>query len=127
MVSIGTAGSDKKTCRLVFIGRMVHQKRAPLVVEIARKLHRWASRQGIVLRVDMVGTGAYLDVVRHMIRRANLSDVITLHAADSDVPALPSVTGFGKLKSESRDRDLDASLQYLRFRLQGCAFHPLKT
>jgi glycosyltransferase involved in cell wall biosynthesis len=66
----------------------VHQKRAPLVVEITRKLQVWARAQGVTLQVDMVGTGAYLDVVRHMIRKANLSGVITLHPAETDVPAL---------------------------------------
>ena len=78
----------QKFCRLVFIGRMVHQKRAPLVVAIASKLHRWAKQQSVTLQVDMVGTGAYLDVVKNMIKRANLSNVITLHPADTDVPAL---------------------------------------
>ncbi|MDK3074540.1 glycosyltransferase [Sedimentitalea sp. JM2-8] len=80
--------AGQKSCRIAFVGRMVHQKRAPLVVEIARRLQIWARAQGIGLQVDMVGTGAYLDVVRHMIRKANLSGTITLHPADADVPAL---------------------------------------
>lgn len=81
-----TAG--QKTLRLAFVGRMVHQKRAPLVVEITRKLQKWAREQGVKLAVDMVGTGAYLDVVRQMIAKANLSSVITLHPPTVDVPAL---------------------------------------
>lgn len=80
--------AGQKSCRIAFVGRMVHQKRAPLAVEITRKLAVWAKAQGVALHVDMVGTGAYLDVVRHMIRKANLSALITLHPADSDISAL---------------------------------------
>jgi len=80
--------AGQRRCRLVFVGRMVHQKRAPLVVEILRKLQGWAKGRGVTLQVDMVGTGAYLDVVRHMITKAKLEDVITLYPADTDVPAL---------------------------------------
>lgn len=80
--------AGQKTLRLAFVGRMVHQKRAPLVVEITRKLQKWARTQGVKIAVDMVGTGPYLDVVRHMITKANLGSVITLHPPTSDVPAL---------------------------------------
>ncbi len=80
--------AGQTSLRLAFVGRMVHQKRAPLVVAIIRKLQKALHGQGVKLGVDMVGTGPYLDVVRHMIRRANLGSVITLHPADSDVPAL---------------------------------------
>ena len=80
--------AGQKSCRIAFVGRMVHQKRAPLVVEITRKLKAWAGAQGVALHVDMVGTGAYLDVVRTMIRKARLSDTIALHPPDTDVPAL---------------------------------------
>lgn len=80
--------AGQKTLRLAFVGRMVHQKRAPLVVEITRKLQKWARTQGIKIAVDMVGSGPYLDVVRHMITKANLASVITLHPPTSDVPAL---------------------------------------
>lgn len=80
--------AGQKSCRIAFVGRMVHQKRAPLVVEIVRKLREWCKRDGIELQVDMVGTGAYLDVVRHMIHKAQLSKVITLHPPEADVPAL---------------------------------------
>lgn len=80
--------TGQKTCRLIFIGRMVHQKRAPLAVAILRGLHRRAKKLGVEFHLDMIGTGAYLDVVRHMISRAGLSGYVTLHPADSDVPAL---------------------------------------
>ena len=80
--------AGQKRLRLAFVGRMVHQKRAPLVVEITRRLSKWARKAGIELQVDMVGTGAYLDVVRAMIRRAGLGGTITLHAPDADVPAI---------------------------------------
>lgn len=78
----------QKTCRLIFVGRMVHQKRAPIMVEVARKLNGWAKKNSIELKVDMVGTGAYRDNVSAMIRRAKLDQVITLHNADADVPSL---------------------------------------
>lgn len=80
--------AGQKTCRLIFIGRMVHQKRAPLAVAILRNLHRRAKALGVEFHLDMVGTGAYLDVVRNMISRAGLSAYVTLHPADTDIPAL---------------------------------------
>ncbi len=78
----------QKSLRLAFVGRMVHQKRAPLAIAILQRLRKWAGTQGITLHLDMVGTGPYLDVVKRMIRKANLGQIVTLHPADSDVPAL---------------------------------------
>ena len=78
----------QKTCKLVFVGRMVHQKRAPIMVEVARKLNVWAKKNSIELKVDMVGTGAYRDTVVNMVRKAKLGQVVTLHDADADVPSL---------------------------------------
>lgn len=77
----------KKTCRVAFVGRMVHQKRAPLFVAIAQKLIKWAKGREIRFHFDMVGTGAYLDVVNGMIERAGLRHVFTLHPPDMDVAA----------------------------------------
>ncbi len=81
-------GAGQKSLRLAFVGRLVHQKRAPLAVAILQRLRKWARAQGIGLHLDMVGTGPYLEVVRQMIRQANLGQIVTLHPADSDVPAL---------------------------------------
>lgn len=82
--------AGQKTLRLIFVGRMVHQKRVPLVVEITKKLNRWSKKNGVNLHVDMVGTGAYLEVVKWLVKSAKLSDVITLHPANTDVPKLLS-------------------------------------
>lgn len=80
--------ASQKSCRIVFVGRMVHQKRATIMVEITRCLNKWAKREGIDLKVDMVGTGAYRDLVTLMIKRAGLGNVITLHDANVDVSAI---------------------------------------
>ena len=80
--------SGQKSCRLVFVGRIVHQKRAPLVVAILRRLRGWARRHGVALHLDMVGTGAYLDIVRRMITRSGLDAMVTLHPPDTDVQAI---------------------------------------
>src|SRR5690606_17595704 len=80
--------SGKKTCRLIFIGRMVHQKRAPLAVAILRNLIRNIKTKDVDFHLDMVGTGPYLDVVRHMISRSGLTDKVKLLPADADVAAL---------------------------------------
>lgn len=82
--------AGQRTCRLAFVGRMVHQKRAPLIVDLARNLRKWAHRNDIELRVDMVGTGAYLDVVKRMIDKASLSNTIKLHPPTADVDAILS-------------------------------------
>ena len=78
----------QKSLRLGFVGRMVHQKRAPLAIHLVIRLRRWASSNGITLHLDMVGTGPYLDVVKTMIRRHGLENMVTLHPAHTDVPAL---------------------------------------
>ncbi|WP_193789582.1 glycosyltransferase family 4 protein [Salipiger sp. CCB-MM3] len=80
--------AGQRTCRLAFIGRMVHQKRAPLVVDVMRRLQKWAKGQNINLHLDMVGTGAYLEIVRAMIGKEKLGAVVTLHPADADVPSI---------------------------------------
>lgn len=79
-----TAG--QRSCRLVFVGRMVHQKRAPLMVSVVQKLVKWTRQNEIDLQVDMVGSGAYLDVVRKMIEKSRLGNVITLYPSDADIP-----------------------------------------
>ncbi len=80
--------AGQKSLRLIFVGRMVHQKRAPLAIAIADRIARWARRQGIAVHLDMVGTGPYLDVARHMARRRRLVNRVTFHAPDANVPEL---------------------------------------
>ncbi len=93
--------SGQKTCRLAFVGRMVHQKRAPLVVAILRRLRGWARQHGVTLHLDMVGTGAYLDIVRRMITRSGLDAMVTLHPADADVQAILAQADFLLLPSSN--------------------------
>lgn len=80
--------AGQKTCRLVYVGRMVHQKRAPLMVAITKRLAKWAKRNNIHLEVDIVGSGAYLSSVKSMLRRARLNEIVTTHAPGADVPKL---------------------------------------
>lgn len=77
--------SNQKSCRLIFVGRMVHQKRATLVVETARILQKWAQKNNIALHVDMVGTGPYHGLVQRMIAKAKLNGIFTLHEPNADV------------------------------------------
>lgn len=78
----------QKSLRMIFVGRMVHQKRAPLAIAILDRFRPWARKRGISVHLDMVGTGPYLDVTRNMARRRDLVDLVTFHAPDADVPAL---------------------------------------
>lgn len=80
--------AGQKHCRIAFVGRMVHQKRAPLMVALAARLKGWAASQGVELAIDMVGSGPYLDVVRKMLARDGLGDVVTLHPPHADVPGI---------------------------------------
>lgn len=81
-----TAG--QKTCRIAFVGRMVHQKRPVVAVAIMRRLLKWGRSNGVAFQFDMVGEGAYREAVEYLIRRYRLRQAVTLHPADSDVPAL---------------------------------------
>lgn len=80
--------AGQKTCRVAFVGRMVHQKRPVVVVEIIRRLARWGARNGVDFRFDMVGEGPYRAAVEHLLTRYRLGEQVHLHGAGSDVPAL---------------------------------------
>lgn len=77
-----------KTCRIAFVGRMVHQKRPVVAVRIMQALARWGRSQGIDFRFDIVGEGPYAEAVGYLIRRYRLRDRVQLHAAGADVPAI---------------------------------------
>jgi glycosyltransferase involved in cell wall biosynthesis len=80
--------AGQKTCRVAFVGRMVHQKRPIVVVEIMRRLARWGRRNGVDFSFDMVGEGPYLAAVEHLLTRYRLGEQVRLHGAGSDVPAI---------------------------------------
>lgn len=75
-------------CRVAFVGRMVHQKRPILAVEIMRRLMCWGQKNDIQFSFDLVGEGAYLEALKYMIGHYRMRHVTTLHAADTDVPRL---------------------------------------
>jgi glycosyltransferase involved in cell wall biosynthesis len=75
-------------CRVAFVGRMVHQKRPVVALAIIRRLRAWGKRNGVDFRFDMVGEGPYRGAVEHLLTRYRLGDVVHLHAAGTDVPAL---------------------------------------
>lgn len=80
--------AGKKTAKVVFVGRMMHQKRPILVVETIRRLAKWAKRNSIAMSFDMVGEGPYRAVVRVLLARYGLEDQTVLHASGTDVHAL---------------------------------------
>lgn len=80
--------AGQRQCRVAFVGRMVHQKRPVVALAIMRRLRSWGQRNGVAFRFDMVGEGPYRGAVEHLLTRYRLSDVVQLHAADTDVPAL---------------------------------------
>lgn len=80
--------AGQTTCRVAFVGRMVHQKRPVLMVEIMRRLVRWGRKSGIRFEFDMVGEGPYREVCARMIQTYRLEDHVHLHEARQDVPAL---------------------------------------
>ncbi len=81
-------GVNRSFCRVAFVGRMVHQKRPILAIEIMQRLMRWGQGQGIEFAFEVVGEGPYLEVIEHMLRRYRMSHVTNVHAAGTDVPAL---------------------------------------
>lgn len=82
--------AGQKTCRVAFVGRMVHQKRPVLVVDIMRALVRWGDRAGVAFEFDMVGEGPYRELCARMIRAYGLQGRVRLHQARVDVPVLLS-------------------------------------
>jgi glycosyltransferase involved in cell wall biosynthesis len=74
--------------RLAFVGRMVHQKRGVLAIALMQRLQKWSRKAGVEVHLDVVGTGAYLDLVRDMVAQNRLGDQVTFHGPGSDVPAL---------------------------------------
>ncbi len=83
-----TVQAGKKTARVVFVGRMMHQKRPILVVETFRRLAKWGKRNGIAMSFDMIGEGPYRAVVRELLARYGLEGQTRLHAAGADVHGL---------------------------------------
>jgi len=80
--------TGQKTCRVAFVGRMVHQKRPTLALKIMKKLARWGQRNGVKFQFDVVGTGPYRAIVEQQIARYRLQEHLQLHDAGIDVPAL---------------------------------------
>lgn len=80
--------TGQKTCRVAFVGRMVHQKRPTVALKIMQKLASWGRRQGIKFRFDVVGTGPYRTRVERLIGQYRLGQNLHLHDAGIDVPAL---------------------------------------
>lgn len=75
-------------CRVVFVGRMTHQKRPILAIEIIRRLASWGRKVGVSFRFDMVGEGNYRQACEYLLRRYRLDQMVELHGADTDVPAM---------------------------------------
>lgn len=82
--------AGQKTCRVGFVGRMVHQKRPIVATEVARRLVRWGRRNGVDFQFDFVGEGEYREAVRMMLSRYGLQGHLNLHPASTNVPALLS-------------------------------------
>lgn len=75
-------------CRVVFIGRMVHQKRPVVVAAIIRRLLKWGRRNGVEFSFDLVGEGPYRAALEHLLTRWRIAGQVRLHGAGTDVPAL---------------------------------------
>jgi glycosyltransferase involved in cell wall biosynthesis len=80
--------AGQKTVRVIFVGRMMHQKRPILVVEIFRKLARWGQENGVVFQFDLVGEGPYRAAIDALVTAHGLRDCMRFHDAGTDVSAL---------------------------------------
>ena len=70
--------------RLIFVGRLTHQKRPFLLVPILQHL----LRSGIKLHLDVVGDGPYREQFERLVRNKRLSNVVTMHAPGAPVAKL---------------------------------------
>ena len=80
--------AKQKSYRVAFVGRMMHQKRPILMMKILQKLARWGRLRGIDFQFDIVGEGPYREAVEVLVQRYGLTGRVTLHPAQTDVPAL---------------------------------------
>lgn len=80
--------AKQKSYRVTLVGRMMHQKRPVVLMKTLQKLARWGRRRRIDFRFDVVGEGPYREALETLVRRYGLSDRVTLHPAQTDVPAL---------------------------------------
>lgn len=82
--------AGQKSVRVIFVGRMMHQKRPILVIEIFRKLARWGQKNGVAFQFDLVGEGPYRAAIEALMIAYGLRDCIRFHDAGADVSALLS-------------------------------------
>lgn len=80
--------AGQKSVRVIFVGRMMHQKRPVLVVDIFRKLARWGQKNGVAFQFDLVGEGPYRAAIDALVTVYGLRDCIRFHDAGNDIPAL---------------------------------------
>ena len=82
--------AGRRELRVAFVGRLTYQKRPITVIEIIRSLRDWAREQGIAFHACFVGEGPFAEAVEGLLDRYDLRDVVEMHAAGVDVPALLS-------------------------------------
>lgn len=92
---------NPKKLALVFIGRMIHQKRPYLLVAIAKNLNTWAVKNNIEISFDFVGEGPYRQQMEKLIACENLSDCVQFHNAGTDVPKLLASSDILLLPSDN--------------------------
>ncbi|QUS36093.1 glycosyltransferase [Falsirhodobacter algicola] len=73
---------------VTFVGRLYYQKRPITVVLAMKALADWARGAGVVPAFHMVGEGPFGAACLRLINRLGLREMVTLHEAGTDVPAL---------------------------------------
>lgn len=76
-------GKTKKI-KLIFVGRLTHQKRPVLLINIVKKL----IKKGYDIKLDIIGDGPYKKIVTELIEKYKLNDKICMHEPNSPVAKL---------------------------------------
>lgn len=90
-----------KRIRLCFVGRMSGQKRPLLAAAMLIWAVKEGRRQGIDVKVDIVGDGFYLPALQSYIRHSGTNSAFTLHGASADVERLMKQCDMLVLGSEN--------------------------
>ncbi len=96
-----TMEEGKKVLNIAYIGRYQYQKRPLVVVYTVKTLVKWARKNGVDLRVKMVGEGVMRPATEALVRRLGLQGVIEFLPANVDVPALMDASDILLLPSNN--------------------------
>ena len=73
---------------ICFVGRLCHQKRPLLAIQVFENVHRWARKNNVSTRFVMVGDGEYRGVCEAVLRRRRDPPNVTFLPGNTDVAAV---------------------------------------